>query len=350
LKKFLLFMLATSVLLLAVTRLNPSLIPASLGQPETAIQASLDPQLKWEFTTLATFPAVVMDDEQAAVGVISGDFYTKDKSDFWVFYSQRTPDPFLLVSIAVDGKIIALCEKDGVVCDYWPSESGGSSVLALTVDQLKALQSGKVLDLVFFKDDKFIGVQRSLVGFNEQVPSLLASYVAPPKEEKPVAPWELIETKQPTTGHVVLVWGPVEEGEITLSWSSVGYFKQVVPVDNYSGAEVFFKPISGEIVHLETVYWDYKGRRTNIAIADLCKQQNKTFCVFRGGVSVVMTEQDLLMMQIDRTLVVEWSDKDSKIHTSKVLLGQRSYPFNNRIQQLMKTKAQGMHPSPRASI
>ena len=170
-----------------------------------------------------------------------------------------------------------------------------------------------------------------------------------PQEEETVPEWTLYETRDKVLGHVVLIYGPVEEGEVTLSWSSVGYAEHLVPIEKYSGSEIFFKPAIGDIVRLEDVYWEYNGRRTDIIIADACKAEDKKICVFRGGVSIVMSEPDLTMMQIGRTLVIDWSDKMGKQHTSKVLLGPKSYSFNNRIQQLMKKDTKSMQPVPHTS-
>lgn len=349
----LLIILAVSVTVANVTTVGiKEMLPTATTTPTTQSATSAEPELKWEFTTLDDFPTVVMDDNRAAVGVIVGDFYPKNETDFWMFYTERTDTPFLLVSVAVDGKIIVLCEKDGVVCHYWPSgDGGGSSVLALTADQLKTIRAGKVLDLVFFKDKEFVGVQRSLEGFSVPATKVLAApdLIEAGKEAAAPAPWELYEMKDPELGQVVLVYGPLEDGDVTLSWSSVGYFEQVVPIEKYTGAEIFFKPHTGDIVKLEAVYWEHNGKRTQAAVERLCVDKDRTKCAFNNGVSLVMTEQDLLLMQIDRTLVIEWSDKDGKRFTSNVKLGPKSYAFNNRIQQLMKRDDGGMHPDPHAT-
>jgi hypothetical protein len=323
--------------------------PVVASAPPTGVSNS---SLKWEYTTLFDFPAVVMDDDKAAVGFISGKFNPEHKTDFWVFYTEQTDDPFLLVSIAVDGEIIVVCEENGAVCEYRPNKDAGGSILSLNKKHIEAIQNGQTLDLVLFVGGEFVRTQRSLEGFGQQASKLSVTTITPEQTEQDdvtVPPWKLYETKDPTLGHVVLIHGPVEEGEVTLSWSSAGYLEQIVPIENYSGSEVFFKPTTGTIFRLEDVYWDHKGKRTDIVIAEMCKTEDKKICVFRGGVSIVMTEQDLTMMQIGRTLVIKWSDEAGNSHTSKVLLGQKSYSFNTRIQELMKKDAVGLQSPTHAS-
>lgn len=173
---------------------------------------------------------------------------------------------------------------------------------------------------------------------------------APDLEDEMLEEWTLYETKHKTLGHIVLIYGPVEEGEVTLSWSAVGYREQIVPIEKYSGSEVYFKPSMGDIARLEDVYWEHNGKRINMLIADACKREDKMLCVFKGGVSIVMSESDLAMMQIDRTLVIKWSDIYGEHHTSRVLLGDKSHDFNDRIQRLMMNTDNGtMHPFPYGS-
>lgn len=312
----------------------------SNAMPVTQVQQNKN---VWEYTEVQGHPAVVFEDEKSAMGVIVGGIHASMKADWWLYYIEVTDKPFLLVAAAVDGKTIALCETEGDVgtCDYRLSSTGGASMLALTTEQVKAIQAGKEIELTFFFENEFVSTRRSLVGIGEPMKQLLAANsvpaeAVPPQEEVTVPTWSVYETRDNMLGHVVLVHGPLKGGEVVLSWSSTGYEEHLVDIKNYSGSEIFFKPEGGEVVSFEDVYWMHNGRRTDIEIADKCKADDKKLCVFRGGVSIVMSTTDLVWMQIGHEFVLEWKDAAGKHHKSSVILGSKSNEFNARIRELMK--------------
>ena len=301
---------------------------------------------KWELTSIQKFPAVVTEDKHASVGIVAGALHATKKAEWWLFYAEAVETPFLLVAAHVDGKAIVLCEEDGgAFCEYRPSPGGGASVLELTTAQVKAIQAGKEIELTFFFNDEFVYTRRSLGGISEQIDKLLATTIVPEvkadEEEVTVPDWTLYETKDKMLGHVVLIHGPIETGEVVLSWSSVAHDKGLVDIKDYSGSEMFFKPREGDVVTLEDAYWMHNGQRVNIEIVDACKKDDGKLCVFRGGVSIVMSTTDLVWMQIGHKFILEWRDANGKLNISSAVLGPKSYSFNTRIQELIAPEDTG---------
>lgn len=105
---------------------------------------------EWKLDVVEEIPMVVSETETSALGVLAGNEQMSDTVEWWLFYSEAIETPFLLVLASVDGNVISLCEEaTAVECDYRAGPLGGSSVLALTTEQVKLLQQGKELELVF---------------------------------------------------------------------------------------------------------------------------------------------------------------------------------------------------------
>lgn len=160
----------------------------SLTQPISSTTAATPVVLQkreWKLDIVEEVPMVVSETETSALGVLAGNEQMSDKVEWWLFYSEAIETPFLLVLASVDGNVISLCEEaTEVECDYRAGPLGGSSVLALTTDQVKLLQQGKELELVFFMNDQFISVKYSLAGINQPIEDLLTTGPAPKKDPK----------------------------------------------------------------------------------------------------------------------------------------------------------------------
>lgn len=167
-------------------QISKSLI--SLTRPVADTKAATPAALQkreWKLDIIEEIPMVVSETETSALGVLAGNEQMSDSVEWWLFYSEAIETPFLLVLASVDGNVISLCEEaTEVVCDYRTGPLGGSSVLALTTEQVKLLQQGKELELVFFINDQFVSVKYSLAGIQQPIEDLLTVGPAPKKDPK----------------------------------------------------------------------------------------------------------------------------------------------------------------------
>jgi hypothetical protein len=299
----------------------------------------------WEFDTVSgIWPTARLVDANSTAGIIVGSLWTEQKTPWWGYYTENVSNEFMVVGVVVDGETITLCDDETTFCNYIadPDNGAGGSFITLTNEDVKKIRDGERLEFIVEYDEQLVRIVRPLTGAQVVIDALLSMPdEIPPIENLINENWTMFELMDPILGRVVMIHGNVPDGEVTVSYSHAAFAGQFIPLPNYSGAELYFRPTGYEIAGIADIFWKGRGRDTTTTPIDfvdiVCKENNGTQCLARGGATVVLTEKDLLFLQSGRELMFLWMDENGNRYKSSVQLGTEINALNHRIRKLKGT-------------
>lgn len=310
-------------------------IPSSVFSQETNNSSE---RYKWEFIPDSELPLISTSNSNSSLVVLAD--LQASGTQLSLYYAEGINEPFEIMEVLIDGKTIAICPPGDCLPVTINNGNATMSRLDINRDQIDKMVRGTKITLVMLYKGQPTQIHRQLLGFKEAWDELddAITFYKKQNVKASIAPtgWDIKVETHPTLGRTVLTQGLTKDGKIEIAWSSVAYWQGFHNFSNASGAVFRLTPMVGIPTTLNNAYWKLSHGNQPLGGMSLCGF-NTAKCIHEGKIYILLSEADLVLLQIGRPLQIEWTNASNQRVRTEIILGQECARFVTKVQDIKGT-------------